>query len=124
MSTLVVNANDQAMRALSKAVTSVGRELKLNQMALAEILGVSQSSISRMNEGSYDFKSGSKVRELALLLIKLYRSLDLILADSQNEIRWLHSMNDELGAVPVELIKSVEGLISVVNYLDAYRAGI
>jgi transcriptional regulator with XRE-family HTH domain len=124
MSTLTVNQNGQDMRALSKAVTSVGKELRLNQLALAQILGVSQSSISRMNEGNFEFKPGTKVRELALLLVKIYRSLDLILGDSQNEVDWLHSYNRELSGVPSELIKSIEGLIDVANYLDAYRAGI
>ena len=34
---------------------------------------------------------------------------------------WLEGPNTDLGARPVELIRSAEGLVRVVHYLDAHR---
>ena len=124
MTTILSRSSEQDMRVLSKAVTSVGRELDLSQVTLARVIGVSQSSISRMREGNFEFKPDSKPREFALMLVKIYRSLEMILGDAATEKAWMHGFNKELGGVPAELILKTEGLVNVVNYLDAYRAGI
>ena len=34
---------------------------------------------------------------------------------------WLHSQNDHIGGVPADRIRTVEGLVDVIQYLDAMR---
>ncbi len=123
MTTAISRKNDKQLQVLSKAVLNLGAELGLSQADLARTLGLSQSSITRMKAGAFDFPESSKVRELALMLVRIYQSLDLILADKESEQSWMHSYNHELSGVPAELILKVEGMVNVVNYLDAYRAG-
>ena len=64
----------------------------------------------------------SKEGELALLFLRLYRSLDaLVGGDDEKARHWLRADNHHLAAVPAERIRSVEGLVDVVQYLDAMR---
>ncbi len=60
--------------------------------------------------------------DLAVLFVRLYRSLDSITAGKEQEAQaWLHSANRALNAKPVELMASVAGLVHVLDYLDAVR---
>jgi hypothetical protein len=34
---------------------------------------------------------------------------------------WMHTYNHHTGAVPAEQVKSVQGLVTVMEYLDAIR---
>ena len=64
----------------------------------------------------------SKEGELALLFIRVYRSLDALMGgDDVRSRAWLHAVNAHLGGVPAERLTSVEGLVDVVQYLDAVR---
>ena len=57
-----------------------------------------------------------------LLFLRLYRSLDaLVGGDDDKARRWLNSENTHLGGVPADRIRAVEGLVDVVQYLDAMR---
>ena len=64
----------------------------------------------------------SKEGELALLFLRLYRSLDALVGGDDGRARaWLTAQNDHLGGVPAERLTSVQGLVDVVQYLDAMR---
>jgi hypothetical protein len=76
-----------------------------------------------MGTGSYFLKPGDKSFDLALLFVRLFRSLDAIAGGDEQAARaWLRNENLVLGGVPVSLIESVAGLVNVVGYLDARRA--
>ena len=63
-----------------------------------------------------------KEGELALLFVRLYRSLDALTGGDDDKSRtWLHAMNDHVGGVPADRIRTVEGLVDVIQYLDAMR---
>jgi hypothetical protein len=52
----------------------------------------------------------------------VYRSLDaLVGGDDAKAHDWLHSQNDHLRGVPADRMRTVEGLVDVVQYLDAMR---
>ena len=75
-----------------------------------------------MRNGKYRLDRGQKPFELAVLLIRLYRSLDGIVGgDDSVAADWLTN-NIVLDGVPLELIQSVSGLANVIHYLDARRA--
>ncbi len=106
---------------LAKAVLQAGARLGLRQRHLAAVLGTSEASVSRLQHGR-GIDPASKAGELALLLVRLYRGLDALVGGDDAKAReWLHSENDHLGGIPVERIRGVEGLVDVVQYLDAMR---
>ena len=107
---------------LSKAVVRAARLLALSQRGLARILGVSDATASRLFAGHYLLSPArAKEWELALLLVRLFRSLDALWGHGEAAHSWLTSNNIALVARPVDLIHSVEGLVRVVNYLDNAR---
>ena len=51
----------------------------------------------------------AKEGELALLFVRMYRSLDALLGDSDTASRWFRAENLHLGGVPAELVRKPEG---------------
>ena len=108
---------------LTKALLRAAELLELSSASLARILGVSEASVSRLTSGARTVDPESKEGELALLLVRVYRSLDaLVGADAEQRRAWLHSANRSLNGRPADLIQRADGLVGVVNYLDAMRA--
>ena len=106
---------------LAKAVVAAAARLGLRNRHLGEIIGASEASISRFR-GGRDLEPTTKEGELALIFLRLYRSLDALVGGDDVKARaWLHAGNDHLGGVPAERIRTVEGLVDVVQYLDAMR---
>lgn len=114
-----------AGRTVSKAVVRAAGLLHINQAHLAEILGVSRASASRLANGTYHLDPArAKEWELALLFLRVYRSLDAVVGHEEDAQQWLNGTNTALGAVPLELMRSAEGLVRTVHYLDAARGRI
>lgn len=106
---------------LAKAVLNAAGRLALRQRQIAAILGASEASISRLARGR-GIDPSSKEGELALLFLRLYRSLDTLVGGDDAQARaWLGADNDHLGEAPVDRIATVQGLLDVVQYLDAMR---
>ena len=106
---------------MTKAVQRAGEALRLKQWELGEVLGLSEAKVSRLGTAT-QLDPRRKEFELAKLFLRLYRSLDaLVGGDDAKAALWLRARNHYLGDVPAEAIKSVEGLTSVVHYLDAMR---
>ena len=97
------------------------RRLDLTQRDLARLLGVSEASVSRIARGRA-VDPGSKEGEIALLFLRLYRSLDSLLGGhEENARRWMHAPNQHVGGTPAEVITTIPGLVRVTEYLDALR---
>jgi transcriptional regulator with XRE-family HTH domain len=95
--------------------------LGLRSRQLAEVIGMSEASVSRLRSGR-GLDPERKEGELALLFLRLYRSLDALVGGDDTKAReWLHAENDHVGGVPADRIRTVEGLVDVVQYLDAMR---
>lgn len=109
---------------LSKAVVRAARFLEIPQTLIAEILGLSEATVSRLSKQKYELREDKKEWQLALLFVRLFRSLDALLGHDEQARTWLRGLNTALGASPIELLTTPEGLVRVVNYLDAYRARI
>ena len=108
---------------VTKAAVRAASRLGLPNRTLARVLGLSEATVSRMGAGSYVLKRGDKAFELALLFLRLFRSLDAMSGgDEQTARAWLRNDNLALGGVPAAQIESLAGLIHVVGYLDAQRA--
>lgn len=108
---------------VTKAVMRAADRLALPNRELAAVLGVSEATVSRMDAGTYQLDPAGKPYELAVLFLRLFRSLDAIVGGDTAAARaWLRNSNTALGAAPMALIASVAGLVNVVAYLDHRRA--
>jgi transcriptional regulator with XRE-family HTH domain len=108
-------------RVVATAVLSAAERLGLTQRQLALVIGVSEASVSRLPHRR-GIDPSSKEGELALTFVRLFRSLDaLVGGDDAKAKAWLHAENDHLRGIPAERIRTVEGLVDVVQYLDAMR---
>lgn len=113
----------QEGRVVTKAVLAASERLGLTAARLSDILGTSAPTVSRMKRQDFCLESGSKPFELALLLIRVFRSLDAIVGGDDAVSRaWLQNHNEVLGGVPAEKLTSITGLLDVLSYLDARRA--
>jgi DNA-binding XRE family transcriptional regulator len=107
---------------LTKAVVRASGLLGLSQQQLAQVLGLSRPTVTRMGLGSYRLApSQPKSWELATLFVRMFRSLDALLGHEGAARAWLEGPNTDLGARPLELIATAEGLVRVLHYLDAHR---
>jgi hypothetical protein len=107
---------------LSKAVVRAAEQLGLRQVQLARLLGLSTATASRLTAGTWELLPDSKSWELATSFVRLYRSLAAITGGTPQAMRlWLHSANAALGGEPAARILSAEGLVHVLQYLDAAR---
>jgi len=108
---------------LGTAAQRAAALLGLNGAALARVLGLSAASVSRIVRGERGLSPDSKEGELALLLVRLYRSLDALVGnDEARRLAWMRSHNDALNGTPATLILGAQGLVAAVAYLDAMRA--
>ncbi|HXP64751.1 MAG TPA: MbcA/ParS/Xre antitoxin family protein [Steroidobacteraceae bacterium] len=107
---------------LTNAVMRASALYEITQSALAQILGLSPSTVSRMANGAYTLDEQKKEWELGALFVRLFRSLDAVIGSNDASARgWLHAENSGLKGRPIDLIRSTEGLVRVVQYLDAAR---
>jgi transcriptional regulator with XRE-family HTH domain len=107
---------------LSKAAVRAAKLLDLTQRDVSAALGVSEATASRLFAGKYLLSPArAKEWELARLLVRIFRSLDALWGHEETARTWLASNNLALAARPKDLLRSVEGMVRVVAYLDAAR---
>lgn len=110
----IPSADDRAV--LSKALLNAGKALGMSQTQIGQAIGKDRTSLGR------GLDPGSKSGELALLLIRCYRSLYVLVGGRAEDMRhWMHTENHHTGGVPVEQVQTVPGLNHVLEYLDAMR---
>ena len=122
MSTAVINPRVEPAAVLATAALRAAELLGLNQQKLGTILGLSAPTVSRLASGTYLLEASRKEWELATLFVRLFRSLDALVGSNDAAARaWLNGENLGLGGKPVDLIRTAEGLVRAVHYLDAAR---
>ncbi len=106
---------------LCKALFRAQTELGLNQTELGRILGIDRTSVARLKRRGR-LEPDSKTGELALCLIRVFRSLYAQTGGEREALRhWLGTFNHHLGGVPREMMQGVTGLVHLLDYLDAIR---
>jgi hypothetical protein len=108
---------------VTKAALAAATRLGLTNRVLSNVLGLSEASVSRLRAGQLELRPDQKSFELALLFVRLWRSLDAIVAgEDAVAAAWLRNRNTVLDGEPVTLIQTIPGLMNVLQYLDARRA--
>jgi hypothetical protein len=104
-------------RVLATALVNAGKEVGLTQSDLATIIGRDRTAFSRSG-----LDPDSKAGELALLFIRAYRALFALTGGDRDAMRhWFRTANLHTGGVPADQVRQVQGLVQVVEYLDAVR---
>lgn len=107
----------RAAPVLTQALVRAGKDLGLTQAEVGAIVGRDRTALSR---GSIE--PDSKSGELALLLIRAYRALFVLVGGEPRQMKhWMRTHNLHVGGVPADLVRTVSGLMRVVEYLDAIR---
>lgn len=107
---------------VTRALLEAGSYLGLTLAELATVVGVSTASMKNYSRGSAVLSS-PKAQELALGLIRVYRSLYAIVGGNQIQMQhWMQTANSHLrNETPAQLVRSYEGLALVNHYLDGMR---
>lgn len=106
---------------VGNALLRASEHLEIANKVLSRIVGLSESSLSRLRKR--EFELDGKSLELAILFIRMYRSLDAIVGgDDAVAAAWLKNTNTAMGAAPLEMIQTISGLNDVISYLDSRRA--
>lgn len=106
-----------AKTVLTKAVINAAHGLGIKQTELGHVIGKDRTSIARSG-----LDPASKSGELALMLVRCYRALSVLVGgDPQNIKHWFTTPNRHVGGVPKDLVMTVDGLVTVTHYLDAIR---
>lgn len=123
MKTQAINEDaSQKEIVLTKAILNIASRYGLSGKQLSDILGLSESTTSRLQQGKKKISPYTKEGEMALLLVRVYRSLNALLGNNHDKAKaWLTSNNRHFNIPPLEKIKTISGLVEVVNYLDAMR---
>ncbi len=107
---------------LTKATLRAAALLHVKDGELSRILGVSPASLSRLHRDR-TIEPTSKEGELAILFVRMVRSLDAVTSGNENAARaWFRAENRHLRGVPADLVRTTLGLVHVLEYLDAMRA--
>jgi hypothetical protein len=108
---------------VTKAALRAADQLDVTARIFAAVIGVSEATVSRMRKQEFALEQGSKPFELAVLFVRLFRSLDAITGGDETVSRaWLKNFNTDLDGKPLEKILTIPGLFNVIAYLDARRA--
>lgn len=123
MATLAPNPQSADGPVLTSAIVRIADFWRLSNPKLGQILGLSPATASRLRSGKSLLDPSSKSFEAGQFLLRLFRGLDALMgSDDDASRRWLATPNLDLEGRPLDLIDSFRGLITVCDYVDAYRA--
>ncbi|HBP31510.1 MAG: MbcA/ParS/Xre antitoxin family protein [Advenella sp.] len=106
---------------LAKAVLRAAEQLGLKQAELAAVLGMHRTAISRLKTTA-SLDPDSKQGELALLLLRLARALFALTGGDQEWIRhFMRTPNKITGGIPAAQIETIQGMTTVLQFVDAIR---
>lgn len=87
---------------------------------LSSLTGLSESTISRVNQGKRYLLPNSKEGEIVILLLKIFHYLnDSLGHHHQKAVSWLNSKHQAFNyQKPIDCMKNIVGLVTVARYLE------
>ncbi|WGL17304.1 MbcA/ParS/Xre antitoxin family protein [Microbulbifer bruguierae] len=107
-------AEDQV---LLEATLNTANHLGLKKRELSEIIHLDDRTLRRRSGLAPESAEG----QLALLLVRAYRSAFVLMGGEEGAKTWFATANRALNGVPKELAGRIDGLVRIVTYLDAMR---
>lgn len=104
--------------ALTLETVRATRSLGLGREMLQAVLGVDAAQVDRLLASEAQLVPGTPEGERALLLVRLHRALGDVFGSLDHVHRWLDDEQAALGARPIELLRSREGLERVVGHME------
>jgi hypothetical protein len=106
---------------LAKALLNAAEQLGLKQAELGAVLGLDRTGISRLKQNP-SLDPNSKRGELALLVIRIARALFALTGGDKEWIKhFMHNPNKVTGGIPAKQMETIQGLMQVVQFVDAIR---
>ena len=78
---------------LTKATLRAAELMDITARTLASIIGVSEATVSRMRRQEFLLERGTKPFELAVLFVRLFRSLDAIVGGAASDPQFSRSLD-------------------------------
>jgi len=104
---------------LSEALLNAAKALGMTQAQVGAVIGKDRSSLNR------GLSPSSKAGELALLFIRCYRGLYVLIGGKPDDMKhWMHTKNRHTGGIPAQQVQTVQGRNHVLEYLDVMRGKI
>lgn len=108
-------------RILTAAAAKVADCWRLSDEQMAAILGL-EVPVESIRSGSALLQRGSPSFVAAQHLVRLFQILDAFMGgDDEASISWLHMVNLDVGACPIDIIRTPDGLIAIADYVAQYR---
>lgn len=119
MSSIAIQPDPQTV--LAQAILKTADQLGLSKAQLASVIGTELNTIHQM-ENSAELDPSSPQGESALLLIRLYQGLSAQMSDDPEWISYfMNTFNTASGDIPVQQIQTREGLVKVLNVIEAMK---
>src|SRR5262245_39751208 len=101
---------------VTKAFRRAVEILELSQKDVADILGPSESTISRIFANQGIIPLDKKEGQIALIFLRVFRSLDTLFGGDANNMRvWFQTHNHHLNGTPKDLVRNIGGLSHVAE---------
>ena len=114
-----MDINVRKSRLLTNNLVGVANNLQLEPTLLAHILGLSiQEVMELINEESV-CEVGTPPALRAAYFIKIIHLLSETTMNSDELRDWLYAKNSEMGGIPLDLMKDLDGLKHVYRRLEA-----
>ncbi len=106
---------------LAKALLRAAQQLGLKPAEIASVVGIHRTAISRLKKNP-SIAPDSKQGELAILLIRIARALYALTGgDSEMSQHFMRTQNKVTKGIPAEQITHIQGLMTVLQFVDAIR---
>ena len=104
---------------LSKATLNAAKYLGLSLSELAQLLEISELSVSRLAASTRFIDPCGDEGERALMLIRIFSALDaLVGGDMDASVTWMNAHNNAIGNLPRHAIQTLSGLERTMVYLN------
>ena len=104
---------------LTKAVVNATGKLAVTDEDLGAILDVTEHTVEAMQNEDWALHAATRPHEFGVLFVQLFVALDTVAGGDETTMRaWLANENTALGGKPIELIKTVAGLVRTVDYIS------
>ena len=102
------------------AFLALSERLGVAQGLLASALNISSSTLQRRRGGVFDVAESGRIYQLE----KLVDLAEATIGDEEDARCWLTTLNPNLGATPLELVRTAPGIEAVTRYLEQVQAGV